>query len=100
MGDTPSDPVDHHRTTQPLAGETMKNTAKTPGFALAAVAVVAFVICLTSFAIRQVNVGVGAAIVTLLAAGAALAWLTMEGRRVRQAQRDSNRVHRGARPRR
>ena len=44
----------------------------------------AFVICLASFAVRQVSVGLGAAIVALLAAGAALAWLTMEGRRVRQ----------------
>jgi protein-S-isoprenylcysteine O-methyltransferase Ste14 len=100
MGDTASDPVDHHRTTQPLAGETMKNTAKTPGLALVVVAVVAFVICLTSFAVRQINVGVGAAIVTLLAAGAALAWLTMEGRRVRQVQRDSSIARRRARLRR
>jgi hypothetical protein len=74
MGDTASDPIDHDRTTQPLAGETMKNTAKTPGLFLVAVAVVAFVVCLASFALHQVGVGLGAAIVTLLAAGAALAW--------------------------
>ena len=53
MGDTARDPIDHHRTTQPLGGETMKNTAKTPGLVLVAVAVVAFVVCLPSFAIRQ-----------------------------------------------
>ena len=93
MGDEASDPIDHHRTTQPLAGETMKNTAKTPGLVFVAVAVVAFVICLASFAVRQVSVGVGAAIVALLAAGAALAWLTMEGRRVRQVQRECSRTH-------
>jgi hypothetical protein len=29
MGETARDPIDYHRTTQPLAGETMKNTAKT-----------------------------------------------------------------------
>ena len=92
MGDDASDPIDHHRTTQPLAGETMKNTAKTPGLVFVAVAVVAFVICLASFAVRQVSVGVGAAIVALLAAGAALAWLTMEGRRVRQVQREWSRT--------
>ena len=96
MGDDASDPIDHHRTTQPLAGETMKNTAKAPGFVFVAVAVLAFVICLASFAVRQVGVGVGAAIVALLAAGAALAWLTMEGRRVRQVQREWSRAHRGA----
>ena len=93
MGDDASGPVDHHRTTQPLAGETMKNTAKAPGFVFVAVAVVAFVICLASFAVRQVSVGVGAAIVALLAAGAALAWMTMEGRRVRQVQREWSRTH-------
>ncbi|HEY2089817.1 MAG TPA: LapA family protein [Mycobacterium sp.] len=72
----------------------MKNTAKAPGLVFVAAAVVAFVICLASFAVRQVSVGVGAAIVALLAAGAALAWLTMEGRRVRQIQRDSSSTRR------
>jgi hypothetical protein len=96
MGDTASDPIDRHRTTQPLAGETMKNTAKTPGLVLVAVAVVAFVVCLASFAMRQVGVGVGAAITTLLATGAALAWLAMEARRVRQAQRDWDSESHGA----
>jgi protein-S-isoprenylcysteine O-methyltransferase Ste14 len=100
MGDTASDPIDHQRTTQPLAGETMKNTAKVPGLAFVALAVVAFVVCLASFAVRQVNVGIGAAIVALLAAGAALAWLAMEARRVRQVQRELSSVHRRARPRR
>jgi FtsH-binding integral membrane protein len=94
VGDTSNDPVDHHRTTQPLAGETMKNTAKMPGLALVAIAVVAFVVCLASFAEHAVGVGIGAAIVTLLAAGAALAWLAMEARRVREVQRDWSRTHR------
>ena len=93
MGDDASDPSDHHRMTQPLAGETMKNTAKTPGLVFLAVAAAAFVICLASCAVRQVSVGLGAAIVALLAAGAALAWLTMEGRRVRQVQREWSRTH-------
>jgi membrane associated rhomboid family serine protease len=75
----------------------MKNTAKTPGLIFVAAAVVAFVICVASFAVRQVSVGVGAAIVALLAAGAALAWLTMEGRRVRQLQREWSRTHRDLR---
>lgn len=96
MGDTSNDPVDHHRTTQPLAGETMKNTAKMPGLLLVAIAVVAFVVCLASFAEHAVGVGIGAAIVMLLTAGAALAWLTMEARRVRDVQRDWSRTHRNA----
>ena len=89
MGDTAQDPVDHHRTTQPLAGETMKNTAKTPGLVLVAAGVVAFVFALASIAFARIGVGVGALVVALLAAGAGTAWLTMEGRRVRQAERDS-----------
>jgi protein-S-isoprenylcysteine O-methyltransferase Ste14 len=93
MGDTAGDPVDHHRTTQPLAAETMKNTAKTPGLVFVAVAVVAFVVCLASFAIHQIGVGVGAAIVTLATAGAALAWLAMESRRVRDVQREWGSTH-------
>lgn len=96
MGDTAGDPIDHHRTTQPLAGETMKNTAKTPGLIFVAVAVVAFVICLASFAIHQIGVGVDAAIVTLLTAGAALAWLAMEARRVRQVEREWDSTHHDA----
>jgi uncharacterized protein HemX len=55
MGDTASDPIDHQRTTQPLAGETLNNTAKAPGLAFVAVAVVAFVVCLVGFAVRQVQ---------------------------------------------
>ena len=57
MGDHASDPIDHHRTTPPLAGETMKNTAKAPGLVFVAVAAAAFVIYLGSFAVRQVGVG-------------------------------------------
>jgi hypothetical protein len=97
MGDTASDPIDHQRTTQPLAGETLNNTAKAPGLAFVAVAVVAFVVCLAGFAVRQVNVGIGAAIVALLAAGAALAWLAMEARGVRQVQREWSSADRDAR---
>jgi hypothetical protein len=96
VGDTANDPIDHHRTTQPLAGETMKNTAKMPGLLLVAIAVVASVVCLASFAEREVGVGIGAAIVMLLTAGAALAWLTMEARRVREVQREWSRTHRNA----
>jgi hypothetical protein len=91
MGDTARDPVDHYRTTQPLAGETMKNTAKAPGLILVAAGVVAFVIALASFALARIGVGVGGLVVALLAAGAGTGWLTMEGRRVRQAERDCGR---------
>ena len=89
MGDTSSDPIVHYRTTQPLAGESMKNTAKAPGLILMAAGVVAFVFSLATFALARIGIGVDALIVALLAAGAGTGWLTTEGRRVRQAERDS-----------
>lgn len=88
MGDTARDPVDHHRTTRAHAGETMKNTAEAPGILLLAVGVVAFVVCLAGFALGQIGVGVASLVVALLAAGAGLAWLAMEGRRVRDVERE------------
>ncbi len=94
MGDTSRDPVDHDRTTQPHAGESMKNGAKTPALLLLAVGVVAFVVCLASFAERQVGIGVGAVVVALLATGAGFAWLGMESRRIRQVQREWKTSHR------
>jgi uncharacterized membrane-anchored protein len=92
MGDTSRDPIDHHRTTRPRAGESMKSGLKTPG-RLLAVGVVAIVVCLASFAQRQVTVGIGAIAVALLATGAGFAWLGMESRRIRQVQRDWKSAH-------
>jgi hypothetical protein len=94
MGDTSRDPIDHHRTTQPRAGESMKSGVKTPALLLFAVGVVVFVVCLASFAERQVGVGVGGAIVALLATGAGFAWLGMESRRIRQVQQEWKGSHR------
>jgi hypothetical protein len=94
MGDTSRDPIDHHRTTDPRAGESMKSGAKTPGLVLLATGVVAFVVCLASFAERQVTVGVGAVIVALFAAGAGFAWLDMESRRIRDVHREWKTSHR------
>ncbi|MGB6209051.1 LapA family protein [Mycobacterium sp.] len=93
MGDTSRDAIDHHRTTRPRAGESMKNGAKTPGLFLLAAGVVAFVVCLASFAERAVGVGIGAAVVALLATGAGFAWLGMDSRRIRHVQREWSNAH-------
>jgi uncharacterized membrane protein YcjF (UPF0283 family) len=93
MGDTSRDPIDHHRATRTRAGESMKSGVKTPGLLLLAVGVVAIVVCLASFAQRQVTVGIGAIAVALLATGAGFAWLGMESRRIRQVQRDWKSAH-------
>jgi hypothetical protein len=95
MGGTAIAAVDHHSTTQRQAGEMMKNSAKTSGLLFVAVSVVSFVVCLASFAVRQIDAGVGAASVTLLAAGASLAWRATDARRARQLQRDWDSSHHG-----
>jgi len=71
----------------------MKNGAKSPGLVLLAAGVVAFVICLAAFAQGASSIGVTAAIVALLAAGAGFAWLGMESRRIRDLQREWDDAH-------
>lgn len=58
-----------------------------PGLVVVAAAVVAFVVCVANFALGAVGGGVAAAIVGLLAFGGGLAWLAMDRRRVRDAER-------------
>lgn len=96
MGDTSRDPIDHHRTTRARAGESMKSGLKTPGFLLLGAGLVAFVICLASFAQRAVAVGVTGAAIALLASGAGFAWLGMDSRRIRQVQGEWSNAHNGA----
>jgi hypothetical protein len=53
------------------------------------------VVCLASFAQKQVAIGVGAVAVALLATGAGFAWLGMESRRILQGQREWKNAHDG-----
>jgi hypothetical protein len=80
--------VDHDRTTRRLADESVQNAERTLGLVAVAAAVLAFVICVTNFALGEVDAGVAAAIVGLLASGASLDWLAMDRRRMRQAERE------------
>ena len=64
----------------------IRDSARRHGLAVAAVAGLAFVICLANFALGHVGAGVAAVIAGLLAFGAGMAWLAMDGRRVRQAE--------------
>ena len=61
---------------------------KIPRIVVVAAVVMVFVVGLTNFAFGQVRVGVAAVSVGLLVFGAGLSWLGMEGRRVRQAERE------------
>jgi uncharacterized membrane protein YhaH (DUF805 family) len=60
---------------------------RSPGLVVVAVAAVAFVVCVTNFALGEARAGVVAAIIGLLAFGAGLSWLAMDRRRIRDAER-------------
>jgi hypothetical protein len=80
--------VDSGPTSRRYADERGQNAERMPGLVVVAAAVLAFVVCVTNFAFGEVNAGIDAAIVGLLALGAGLDWLAMDRRRMRQAERD------------
>jgi membrane associated rhomboid family serine protease len=81
-------PVDHDRTSAGPIDEPPQNSVRTPGLLVVGAAVLALVVCVTNFALGEVGVGIAAAIIGLMALGAGLDWLSMDGRRIRQAERD------------
>lgn len=85
MAESAVEHVDHHPAVEPVGDPPAAHGASA---LLAIVAAVSLVICVASFAIRQAGVGVDAASIALLAAGAALAWQAMDGRRARQMHRE------------
>jgi hypothetical protein len=86
MGDTSKDPVDHARTTRQHAGETMKNGVNAPGLILLAIAVVAMVVSLATFASGHSSVGVTAAVVAVVAAAVGGGWVYLVHMRVRRKE--------------
>jgi hypothetical protein len=84
------DTIDHHRTSRPRVGQTLKSPAKEPGLLFMAAGLVAYGICLTSFADRQVEAGVTAALISLVAVATGGVWLWKESRRVRKLENDYN----------
>jgi hypothetical protein len=77
-------PVDHDRTVDAYAD----GPRRTPGLLVVAAAALAFVVCVANFALGEAGAGVAAAIFSMLAFGAGLAWLAMDRRRIREAERD------------
>ncbi|UGT94314.1 LapA family protein [Mycobacterium ostraviense] len=67
--------------------ERIDDALHAPGLVVVAGAVLAFVVSIANFALGQVGLGLAAAIGGLLSFGAGLAWLAMERRRVREAER-------------
>jgi hypothetical protein len=66
---------------------TSRAAVRSPGLVIAGAAVLAFVVSVANFAFGEAGAGVVAAIVGLSAFGAGLAWLVMDGRRFRDAER-------------
>lgn len=77
-------PVNHDRT----ADTYDDGPTQTPGLLVVAAAALAFVVCVANFALGEPGAGIAAAIFSMLAFGAGLAWLAMDRRRIRDAERD------------
>ncbi|MEZ0352187.1 LapA family protein [Mycobacterium sp. pR1184] len=65
-----------------------QRSVRTPGMLVVGAAVIALVVCVVGFALGQIGIGLSAAIVGLMALGVGLDWLAMDGRRIRQAERE------------
>ncbi|KZS83652.1 hypothetical protein [Mycobacterium persicum] len=77
----------HRRPYARDSAERVNDAQHAPGLVVVVGAVLAFVVSLANFALGQVGLGLAAAIGGLLSFGAGLAWLAMERRRIREAER-------------
>jgi hypothetical protein len=97
MGDISRNNADDLADHDPTAGEnpdqSTKDVERAPRLVVVAAALLAFVVCPLIFAAGQVGAGIAAVIAGLLAFGVGLDWLAMEGRRVRQADREWSASH-------
>lgn len=86
MGDTHSDPIDHSRTHNQHAGESMIDVYFWPGLFLIAVGVVALVGCIAALAYHHPELLVWAGVTALLTLGGGVSWLIVERHRVRRIE--------------
>lgn len=86
MNSPKGDPVDHHRTFRLHAGETVTHGANAPGLVGAAVAVVALIVGLFSFATGHTAAGLIAVILAVVLGAASAVWLQRTHRKVREAE--------------
>ncbi|ULE34905.1 protein UsfY [Mycobacterium sp. IDR2000157661] len=82
MGLTHHDPTDHHRTTQPHAGITMKDNFYWPGLILLALSAAAIVATIAVAAYGRYDWLLSTALVAVLGAVAGAMWIVVENRRV------------------
>lgn len=84
MGDTYHDPVDHLRTTRPLAGESLIDVLRWPGYLLVVAGVIGTCGSLAAFATGHHHEGMTAGVTAVVAAVLGLIWLGLEHRRIRR----------------
>lgn len=84
MGDTFRDPVDHLRTTRPLAGESLIDVLHWPGYLMVVAGVICGVGSLAAFGTHHYSQGMTAGVVAVAVTVVGLVWLAFEHRRVRR----------------
>ncbi|MGB9227563.1 MAG: protein UsfY [Mycobacterium sp.] len=84
MGDTYRDPVDHLRTTRPLAGESLIDVLHWPGYLLIVAGLIGGVASLSAFGTGHSTEGMIAGVVGISAATIGVIWLSIEHRRIRR----------------
>lgn len=84
MGDTFHDPVDHLRTTRPLAGESLIDVMHWPGYLLVVAGVIGACGSLAAFATGHYHQGMTASVLAVIAGVLGLVWLAVEHRRIRR----------------
>ncbi|OBK22956.1 UsfY protein [Mycobacterium asiaticum] len=84
MGDTYRDPVDHLRTTRPLAGESLIDVMQWPGYFLVVAGVIGAVGSLAAFATGHYSQGVACGVVAAITSLVGAVWLLVEHARIRR----------------
>lgn len=84
MGDTYRDPVDHLRTTRPLAGESLIDVMHWPGYLFVVAGVVGLCGSLAAFGTGHQHEGMTAGVAAAVASVVGLVWLAFEHRRIRR----------------
>jgi hypothetical protein len=84
MGDTYRDPVDHLRTTRPLAGESLIDVLHWPGYLMVVAGVIGVVGSLAAFGTGHDQQGMTAGVLAVAVTVLGLVWLAIEHRRIRK----------------
>lgn len=84
MGDTYHDPVDHMRTTRPLAGESLIDVLHWPGYLMVVAGVIGVCGSLAAFGSGHQHEGMTVGVCGILVMVVGLVWLAIEHRRVRR----------------